>query len=66
MNTLVVTHNHADTGAIPAVLLASGITSDSTDFGASVVLHLTIPDAEREAISQQLTDATNGRAQVGS
>jgi uncharacterized YigZ family protein len=61
---LVLTHSYADTGVVQAALSAAGLTPGSTDFGAEVVVHLAVPEAELAAIATRLVDATGGRARV--
>lgn len=61
---LVLTHGYADTGAVQAALSAAGITPESTAFGAEVIVHLAVPEADLEALTARLVDATGGRARV--
>ena len=61
---LIVTHGYADTGAVQAALSAAGLTPKATDFGAEVVVHLAVPEADVDDLARQLVDATGGRASV--
>lgn len=61
---IVLTHDYADTGVVQAALRAAELTPQSTDFGADVVVHLAVPEAEAEALARRLVDATAGRARV--
>jgi len=62
---LVVEHDYADTGAVQVVLGGHGLAPVSTDWGARVRLHLSVPFDRIDAVRAALADATSGRAQLG-
>lgn len=61
---MTLTHAYADTGVVHAELRAAGLTPESTEFQADVVVQLAVPEADAAAIALRLTDATGGRATI--